>query len=221
MSNDQVATLQDVFEYIRQVTRQSQLIIMDAVEALRRETKCYFKHMDTWDYVERPNVHFLDMERLSISRVWVTFVPEGMPLLGALFYIHSFQAKQLLEPALMFGALDPGGDKGFDEIDRWAAYYTITDVEGGQACAQAIQDGPSITVTNTRPGCFAKARLVRVPLESIASSDDLQRIVVKPLVALVRGEVEEAKKLLEGVRTMPWPTGFAGAEDQEDEIEQV
>jgi hypothetical protein len=55
----------------------------------------------------------------------------------------------------------------------------------GEDNASVEIDGPFSIVANAKEGRFAEARLVRVPLESITSWEDLQRIVIKPLTALV------------------------------------
>jgi hypothetical protein len=58
--SEQPTGLQDVFSYLLDVTRQCQRLVQDSVEALSRETRCYFEHMRTWDYTVRSNEHFLD-----------------------------------------------------------------------------------------------------------------------------------------------------------------
>jgi len=217
MSDDRVATLQDVFEYLQDVARQSRRIIEDAAEALRKETGCYFEHMRRWDYVIKPNDHFLET-RFGTSRAWVTYAPREK-LLTALFYIQ-FYGKPPVVPALMYGSLDLG-KRSVDKIDRWAPYNTVRDVERGKKGIKAEQDSPFSIVTSARKDCFSEARLVRVPLESITSQDDLQRIVVKPLAALVHGKVAEARELLKGVETIEWPPRFAETEEQEEEVEEA
>jgi len=217
MSDDRVATLQEVFEYLQDVARQSRRIIEDAVEALRKETECYFEHMRAWDYVTKPNDHFLET-RFGTPRAWVTYVPREN-LLAALFYIQ-FYGKPPVVPALMYGSLDLG-KRSIDKIDRWAPFNTIRDVERSRKGIKAEQDPPFSIVTSRRKDCFSEARLVRVPLESITSWENLQRIVVKPLVALVRGDVEEARALLQEIETIQWPIGFAGTEEQEEDVEKT
>lgn len=221
MTDTRTTTLQDVFEYLRDVTRQSQLMIQEAAEALRKEMKCYFQHQRAWDYVDRPNEHFLDAHHLGVTRAWVTYVPEGNLSRAALFYFQFTHGEHLVVPALMYGSLDPGTDRNFDAINRWAPYNTIVDVEEGADDFKVENDEPFAIVTSTRENHFTDSRLVRVPLESITSTEDLQCIIVHPLAALIRGEVEEAGKLLKGVQTMHWPTRDHRDEDDDDELERV
>jgi hypothetical protein len=138
-----------------------------------------------------------------------------------LFYLQFYHMHRFVVPALMYGSVDPGPNSSFDQMNRWASVHIVQYVEQGREDINVECDDPLIYVTNTIAGDFATAVLVRVPLASITSWDDLQRIVVKPLVALVQGEVDTAKDLLQGVETLSWPTGPAETDDEEDEIEQV
>jgi hypothetical protein len=131
MTDEQAVTMYDAFEYVWEVGEQSRRIIQDTVEALRKETKCYFKHMEALDYMWRPrNHHFLET-RFATPRVWVTFAPEGALSLAILFYIQFYSEKHYITPALMYGSLDPGMGKGFDEVEKWASWGVIRDVEKG------------------------------------------------------------------------------------------
>ena len=218
---EQTTRLQDVFSYLLDVTRQCQRLVQDSVEALSRETGCYFEHMKTWDNVVRPTDHFLDRSFSAVPRVWLTYVPRGNLKLAVLFYFQFFHTNYQVTPALMYGTLDPGPDQDFDDIDRWASWAAIVRTEQGKEGISAELDDPFRVVNCTWKKFFLRARLVRVPLESITSWEDLQRIVVKPLTALVRGEAEEARELLNGVETIPWPAYLDKTEDQEDETEET
>ena len=218
MTNEQPITMYEVFEYVWEVSKQTGRLIQDAAEALYKETRCYYKHMRAWDYTAKPNQHFLKTQ-FGISRAWVTYVPEGELPLAALFYVHFFNSRYQFEPALMYGSLDPGPGKDFEQVNRWASWYMITDVERKKEGTQVAVDGPFSIVTSTKENRFKEAWLVRVPLESLTSWEDLQRIVVSPLAALVRGEVEEARELLQDVETIQWPFRFAEADEEEEEEE--
>jgi hypothetical protein len=61
----------------------------------------------------------------------VTFAPEGALSLAILFYIQFYSEKHYITPALMYGSLDPGMGKGFDEVEKWASWGVIRDVEKG------------------------------------------------------------------------------------------
>ena len=221
MTDEQTITMQDVFEYVQDVGRQSKLIIKDTAQALRKETGCYFKHMKAWDYMIKPkNEHFLDTQ-FGISRAWVTYVPEGALSLAVLFYIQFYYGKHPVVPSLMYGSLDSGTDKDFDTTSRWASWGAIMDVERKKDSVSVEIDGPFSIVTSTKESRFKEARLVRVPLESITSWEDLQRIVVKPLAALVCGDVEKARELLQEVETIQWPIRFAEIEDEVEEVEEA
>jgi hypothetical protein len=198
------------------------LIIRDAVEGLSQETRCYFEHRRQWDYAQKPNDHFFETQ-FAVSRVWIAFVPEGTLSLGAIFYLQFYHGQRFVTPAMMYGSIDPGIDKSFDDLDKWALTLTrlIQHVEQGKDDSTLAHDGPLNYVTSGRRDCLSEARLVRVPLESITSRDDLQRIVIKPLAALVRGEVEEAKALLKDVETEQWPSHIIQVEDGVEETEQI
>ena len=120
----------------------------------------------------------------------------------------------------MYGSLDPGGN-GFDDIDRWASYNTTFEAVKGKSEFKVQHDGSLNIVTTSMEKHFTEARLVKVPLESIRNSDDLQRIVVEPLAALIQGQYKESKNLLEKVDTMPWPIITLYDDDSNEEAEEI
>ena len=74
MTEDQITAIHDVFEYVWEVAKQSKLIVQDAVEALHKETRCYFRHERAWDYTTmKSGNHFLNCQ-FEDSRAWMTFV---------------------------------------------------------------------------------------------------------------------------------------------------
>ncbi|MBA7627219.1 MAG: hypothetical protein GH143_10865 [Calditrichaeota bacterium] len=221
MTNNQKPTLRDVFDYMLKVYKQSKLMVKDTVEALRDKTRCHFVHQKTWDYATRPNEHFLDGDSFGVSEAWVTYIPEGEIKLAVLMYFQFFSSKHFVDPALTYGSLNPGKMNGFDDIDRWAPYNTIYETERGEGKCVVRHDGPISIVTTSLEKHFHEAHLVKVPLESIRNIDDLHRIVVNPLTALIRGEVKEARKLLEEVETMQWPVIIAHEEDGNEDVEQI
>ncbi|MCP4537484.1 MAG: hypothetical protein GY832_10090 [Chloroflexi bacterium] len=220
MTDDQTTTLYDVFKYTWEVGRQTRLMIREAAIALHKETQCHFKHMRAWDRTMKPSEHFLQTQ-FGISRAWVTFVPQGALSLASLFYVQFYYGKHPVVPALMYGSLDPGAGKAFDKVDQLASFYTILDVEREEDGVSVKLDAPFSIVTSMKNDRYKEARLVRVPLESITSKEDLYRIIVNPLAALVRDEVEQARELLQEVETIQWPIRFTGAGEQKKEVEEA
>jgi len=216
MTGEDEATLQEVFEYVEDVYRQTRLLIKDAVRELRRETSCHFEHQRNWDYAWRENEHFLDGHYGCVRKALMTFVPEGDLDRGLLLLVNFVHRGRPIVPALMYGAVEPG-PSGFDAIDRWASYHTIQHTEEGREGLAANRDGPLTVVTCDLENHFPRSVLARVPLESIGDTEALQRVVTGPLIALLRGDEDEARRLLADVVTIDWPSAGGGADDGEDE----
>lgn len=222
MSAESTCTLQQVLVYVADVFRNSRLMIQDAARELRNATKCHFEHFGKWDYTWRPNEHFLYEDQNGFtSRAWIAYIPNGELCRGAMFYLEFYGTQSVVEPALMYGSFDLGS-KAPEAVNRWALPHTIIRAEEQHPTVTVQKHSVLTTVLGTGEESFPEAVLVRVPLESIRDMDCLRRIVVAPLAALVRGNNDEAVKLLEGVRTIPWPVEMrVTKESDEDEQEQA
>lgn len=214
-------SIAEVLNFVNSFYEQCGNLVRDTVRLLRDKHQIYLTHKKAWDYVIKPGDHFLEQDYGSVRRTWLTYVPDGNAERGALFYFEFFHPHRRVTPALIYGAVSPGG-AGFDSADRWASFYTITDPEKGDASVFVTFDGPIVMVTGAIPERYEESLLVRVPLETITDQLALERIVVRPLAALLRGMRSEAINLLGGVTTERWPTVRAGTpEEEENEPEEA
>jgi len=109
MSSNQPVSLQDVFEYIKDVYRQTQLMVSDVVHELNQATGCYFVHQRAWDYTLRPNEHFLNEDRYGcITNARLTYFPEARLQRGALFYLRFARIEAPVVPMFGYGSIEPG-----------------------------------------------------------------------------------------------------------------
>jgi len=121
----------------------------------------------------------------------------------------------------MYGSVD-SGNAGFDAVDRWITWKTITDVEKRAADISINHDGPITIVTGAMPKTFLESMVVRVPIETIVDQPALEAIIVSPLAALLRGDCQGANNLLKDVTTELWPsTQLNVSEEETDEPEQA
>lgn len=224
MTTENTPTLQSVFSYVEEVYRNCRLMIMDAAHGLRNVTGRYFEHVSKWDYVSKHGDHFLDDQRYSASRCWVSYLPQGElkpeeePIGGAMFSIQ-FHAKRVVEPSLIFGSFLWKPD--YPEADyRWAPYHAVVHAEENRKDVVTVEEGRVLTkVRGHGTNYFAETVLVRVPLEAITDTNTLKEIVVRPLAAMVRKDYEEAEKLLADIR-IPWPIGVSAPEEAADVDEE-
>jgi hypothetical protein len=222
MTNENTASLEEVFYYIQDVYKQCQSIAKDTADSLRKETQCYFEHKKEWDFSRRPGEHFLSRDFFATSKVWLTYVPVGNLDLAALLYFQFFHSKLDIQSAMMYGSLAPLEIGNFEDIDRHASYRMIRYTEEGWEGFDYKIDGKITIVTSTKENHFPEAHLVRVPLESIRGTDDLNRIVIKPLSELLKGNIEKTRELLDNIDTIEWPILHdVSFEEDEEEIEQA
>lgn len=213
MTPDNQTSLQEVLSYVSRVYRQCKLMVQDAAEALYEETGCYYSADKRLGYVGRPSTNFIGDDFPGLTRyALVVYVPAGELRTAALFFLDFARRTRRFRPALAYGALDPGA-RSVDDLSTWAAYYCVMHQEEGQAGFDVCPDGPLMRGTCSVPDYFPSYSVVRVPLLSIGSTDDLHRVVVRPLAAMLQGDLAGAKRLLEGVETEEWPVVGAGSEE--------
>ncbi len=219
MITENAPTLQGVFSYVEEVYRNCRLMIMDAAHELKMATGCYFEHVYKWDYVSRPNEHFLNSDqRYSASRCWVSYVPKGELKRGVVFSIQ-FHAKRVVEPTLIFGSFL--WEPSYSEADyRWAPYHAVVLAEEDRKDVVTVDEGEVFTkVCGQGTNYFTDALLVRIPLEAINDTAALKRIVVDPLAAMVKEDNDKAAEQLADIR-IPWPVGVSEPEEAEDVDEE-
>lgn len=210
-----MTSVADVLKFVNSFHEQCRNMVRDAVRLLRDKHDIYLTHNRAWDYVSKPNEHFLEHDYSTVRRTWTTFFPSGDVSCGALFYFEFFHPNRYVEPALMYGALQPGS-AGIEIADRWAAYYTTVDVETDQPTVTVTHDGPIAVVVGAMPKRFEEATLVRVPIETITDQTALETIVVRPLTELLRGNRAEAIAALVGQTTEYWPSSKTTLIDEEE-----
>lgn len=208
------ATLAEVFSFVNSVHEQCRNLIRDTARLLRDNHQLYLDHKKAWDYCSKPNDRFLEQEYSMVRRFCCTFLPADNTQHAAVFLLEFFHPHRLITPSLTFGSLDPG-EHGYGAIDRWASYHAVTVSERRESAGCVVNNGPIAIVTGKPPKEFPQAALVRVPLESITDQPALERIVVSPLAAMLRGCWDEALKVLEGVRIEPWPSDQVDTSDEE------
>jgi hypothetical protein len=219
--NDRIPSIAEILNFVNSFHEQCGSLVRDAVRLLRDKHQIYLTHKRAWDYATKPGDHFLEQDYGSVRRTWLTYVPDGNTERGALFYFDFFHPHRCVTPALIYGEVYPGV-AGFDSADRWASFYTTTDAEKGDASVSVAFDGPIVVVTGTMPKRYEESMLVRVPLETITDQLALERIVVHPLAAMLRGKRSDAISLLSNVTTDPWPTARVGTtEEEENEPEEA
>ncbi len=219
--NVQSPSMGMILNFVNSFHEQCRNMVRDAVRLLRDEHQVYVTHEPAWDYAVKPNDRFLAQEYSMVRRAWATFLPGGDIQRGAIFVFDFFHPRRPVEPSLIFGTVYPGSTS-FAAADRWASYNTIVDPEKRDQPVTVDHDGPFTVVSGTMPQRFEESVLVRVPLEGITDHQALQRMVVSPLAALLRGERAAAKDLLSTVPTEPWPAVQVGStEEEEDDSEKV
>lgn len=219
--SDQTPSIATILNFVNSFHEQCRNMVRDAVRLLRDNHQLYITHREAWDYAYKPNDRFLTQQYSSVRRAWATFVPNGDLQRGAIFFFDFFHPQILVKPSLIFGAVCPGSG-GFDSLDRWTPCKVIEDVETADASSAVTCEGPITIVTSTMPNRFAEAAVVRVPLEAITDQAALEKMVVEPLAALLRGERPTAIELLGSVPTEVWPSVQAGpTEEEEDDSEQA
>lgn len=218
---DKTLSIAQVLNYVNSFHDQCRNMVKDAIRLLRDNHQLYLTHRESWDYAVKPNDRFLTQDYSSVRRAWATFVPSGDIKRGAIFFFDFFHPRSLVTPSLIFGTVDPG-NSGFDAADRWASYNIIVDAEKGEQSVTLSHDGPLAIVKGSMPKRFEESTLVRVPLEAITEQQVLERIIVEPLAALLKGERATAVDLLSGLPTELWPSLQTGPTDEEeDDSEQA
>lgn len=204
-------SLADAFAYVDDVYRVARLAIAVTVRSLDRTTRRRYAHERAWDHASRPGRHFLASPFGCLDRAWVTFLPRehatNPDARGVLFHLHVLDAGGPIEPALMVGSLDPG-PAGFAAIHPRAVVRCIRHVESASINRPGLhvrRHGPLAIVTSDEPGAFAKVVLLRVPLDHLACYRDLLQAVIRPLLALLAGDIDLAAGLLEHIATLDWP----------------
>lgn len=197
-------SLARVMNFINSLHQQCRDVIRDTIRLLRDDHQICLAHTNAWDYCIKPNDRFLEQSCSVVQRCWSTFIPTEDNGRGVLFDIEFCRVNQLLTPALLYGAVDPGA-AGFGAVSRWASYNTTHYAELGTANLVISHKGPIAVLAGRMPDYFEEANLVRVPLESIVDQDALRRIVVTPLALLLHGKHEEVLASLQGVTTETWP----------------
>lgn len=221
MADADTPTLAQVFNFLNSFHEQCRNLVRDAVRLVRDERGIFLTHKKEWDYAAKPNDRFLDQDYSCVRRCWMPFIPAADVSRGALFHFEFFHPKRPVTPALMYGTVDPGTE-GFENMDRWAAHDSIAHAEQGESTVTISDNGPLTIVRSERPGRFKEAVFVRVPLESIVDHAALVQHVVHPLLALLCGDWEDAKRCLSETQWERWPlTTMAAPDDEEDESEQV
>lgn len=218
MTDAQRSSLAQVFTCVNSVYEQCRNLTRDAVRLLRDNEGIFLNQIKAWDWASRPNDHFLEQEFSCIRRCWLNYtVGGGPPQQGALFLFEFFNPHRPVIPSLLFGVGDAGSAE-FDSLDRWATVHTILDAERGDPKYTIDQDGPLAMVITCEQKRCPHITLVQVPLESISNQSELERVVVRPMAALLKGDRASAKSLLEHVPVIPWPIrGVDAVAEEEDE----
>ena len=114
------------------------------------------------------------------------------------------------------------GSIDWGPVDRRASSSIVIDAEKGEQSVTVSHDGPLTIINGAMPDRFKESAFVNVALEAITDQPALERIVVAPLAALLRGERTVAIDLLRNIPTVLWPSVQAGpTEDEEDDTEQA